>query len=227
MAAVAKVDELLRLVDCALVHPPVPSASAGPHRRRPMAELRGPADVTELYPIVFDLYKTVDASHAFREPVNAFEFNILDYYHRIKAPMCLRTVLDRIADPSGAYYSGRAQVLAEVATIWRNCEAYNGELSQITEAGRQCEGWLAGRLQSLEDGRIAGNDEVDAFNDLFMAEAERDHDAAEGLMAFVRRLNPRLLTNDGDLDLEKLTAGELRQMHRFLEDHAAGKRPRE
>ena len=85
---------------------------------------------------------------------------------------------------------------------------------------------IAGGTKS-HDYIYPSNDEVDAFNDLFMAEAERDHDAAEGLMAFVRRLNPRLLTNDGDLDLEKLTAGELRQMHRFLEDHAAGKRPRE
>eukprot|EP00744_Colponema_vietnamica_P016298 GILI01022860.1.p1 GENE.GILI01022860.1~~GILI01022860.1.p1 ORF type:complete len:225 (-),score=34.54 GILI01022860.1:30-704(-) len=224
MATEAKIRDIISLINCAKVHPPLPS---GTHKRRPQAEIRGPPDVVELYRIIYDLYTTVEASLAFREPVDALAYKLYDYYMKVKNPMSLRIVLDRIADPTGGFYGSRDQVLSEVSQIWRNCELYNGNQSIVTEGAHQCERWISTMLQELEDGRPADVEAVDRFNDAFMAEAESDADAAERLMEFVKKLNPKLLTSDGDLELENLTSGEFRAMNSFFDGYLTKKRGRE
>lgn len=237
MSVEALIDRVLQQIDCALAHPVLPPTAA--HKPRSRADLAlVPPPVAELYPIVLELYQKVKAAELFREPVNAFELRVPDYYARIAEPMSLRTVLDNIggssagpsATLSGSRYGTSAEVLSDVSLIWRNCERFNGANSPITEAAHVCEQWLEERLRALEDSKPAPASDLEALLEDLQRVMEIDG-VTDKLMAEVNRFNPKLLNDDQELSLDELNVGDLKALRAFIrsvDDRATGsKRPRE
>lgn len=237
MAALAAIDDLVRMIDCALAHPRLPHANST-HKGRHVGELTGPPDVVDMYPVVYDMYKNFPLAEAFREPVSALNLGILDYYTKVPQPMCLRYVLDRLvygdanpaagasgvvnsyllAYPNGTRYSTYEEVLEDLSLIWRNCERYNGPTNPVTDAAHQCEAWLIQKLEEIDNSRIATEDDVGRFDTFFERAVNIDESIADDLVDLVRKEDRTLVSEEGDVNSDRITNGMLRKMLRFVRE---------
>ena len=236
MAAIVAIDDLLRTIDCAVVHPRLPPPNTV-HKSRHVGEITGPPDVVDMYPIVYEMYKSLPLSEPFREPVNALNLRIFDYYSKVPKPMCLRYVLDRLvygdsqptvnsyllAYPNGTRYSSFEEVLDDVSLIWRNCERYNGPKNPITDAALQSEAWFIGKLEEVDNSRIASEDDVGRFDSFFERAVGIDESIADDIVDLVRREDRTLVSEEGDVSSDRITNGMLRKMLAFVRERMGGR----
>lgn len=209
---IARVDYYLAFIQCALQHPVVPR---GLHVFDDKIKIV--PSVLEIYPVIFRLYDRVEDSRLFREPVNALENEILDYYSVVQKPMSLREVLTRAHRGD---YSNAEQLLADVALIWKNCALYNGPDHVLTKQAQRCEQWLATELQRIEDDKDAPQEQVHRFR--IYVEENSDDELVRCVLELVQRDAPGLIV-DGELELAGMKRGLLRHLMALIEDHAQGK----
>eukprot|EP00758_Cryptobia_borreli_P006011 Tbor_TRINITY_DN5048_c1_g1::TRINITY_DN5048_c1_g1_i1::g.14038::m.14038 len=239
MAAIEAIDSILDMISCALTHPQIPTGNSV-HRRRNATELIGTSsssEILELYPILYEMYSKLDAAKDFREPVNALQYGIYQYYQKIEKPMSLRTILDRMVGEvsggdsavrsRGTHYGTTAEILDDVSLIWANCEKFNGPDSPITTAARVCEKWLLNKLEEVEDRKLVENKQLEQFEVYFGKVTEEKPELIDTVMDYMKQHHPEILTKEDDVDPEKLTVGVLKSLWRLLEGCEVGqKRPR-
>ncbi|ESS69005.1 hypothetical protein TCDM_02277 [Trypanosoma cruzi Dm28c] len=205
---VDEVNHWIAYIDCALSHPhPLPK---GKHVFR--SDLSTVPEVRDIYDCLYKLYAEESASASFREPVNALELGVFNYYEVVTEPMSLRTVLDRIAE--GGHYSQATQVLADVEKIWSNCEKYNGADSALVKEAKKCQGILTRLRERLAEEQPAPNAELDKIISAFES---ADESVLGELEAYFRREDPSLIISNGDVDLTALRVKHLKAMKAILE----------
>ena len=214
------IDELILYAECALNHPPLPEGS---HAFR--AEKVSPPDIREWYSILYKFYAENKLYEPFREPVNAFEAGVFDYYTRISEPMSLRTVLDRMVEGK---YKSTVEVQKDLALIWSNCQTYNGPTHPLAMQASTCGEALLKQLSQHDDSLPVPVDKLNEFRRF--CENDASDELLEEIEQVVSQDAPDLL-EDGALEISKIKRGlysKLRVlMDRSSEKRHAGKRPRE
>ncbi|KAH9598237.1 Bromodomain [Trypanosoma melophagium] len=203
-----RINYWLNYIDCALSHPkPLPT---GKHVFR--SDLDADPEIREIYECLFKLYTEEKTSTEFREPVNALQHGLFNYYTVITEPMSLRTILDHIAE--GDYYSEVSEVMSDVEKIWSNCEKFNGPDSAITAEARKCQEALTLLIKSVADEQLASPSEVDrvivelsTMNVSVLGEVEE----------YLMRDDPTLICENADVDVSRLKVKHIRELKKILQ----------
>ncbi|KEG10121.1 hypothetical protein DQ04_04151120 [Trypanosoma grayi] len=213
--AVEEINYWIKYVDCALSHPrPLPSGKHIYH-----SDLSTVPEVRDLYDCLYKLYTEEGASANFREPVNALELGVFNYYTIVNEPMSLRTVLDRIAE--GGHYSQASQVTQDVERIWSNCEKFNGPDSAIAAEAKKCQATLMTLRERLADEQNAPAAEVDR---LVRVLEDADDSILAALERYFRKEDPSLILSEGDLDVGALKVKHVKAMKAIFEQTMNGGR---
>ncbi|ORC91406.1 uncharacterized protein TM35_000064110 [Trypanosoma theileri] len=203
-----KIYHWINYIDCALSHPkPLPT---GKHVFR--SDLKADPELREIYECLFRLYTEEKASTEFREPVNALQHGLFNYYTVITEPMSLRTVLDRIAE--GNHYSDASEVMSDVEKIWSNCEKFNGADSAITAEARKCQLALTLLIKSVADEQLAPPSEVD---EVIAQLNNMDVSVLAEVEEYFRKSDPTLIGENSDVDVPNLKVKHLKEMRKIIE----------
>lgn len=213
-----KIEYWLQYIDAALQHPrPLP---AGKHTYR--QHLQTIPEVVEMYQCLFKLYNEEESSVWFREPVNALAQEILNYYDKIKTPMSLRTILDRIVD--GDTYSSAAQVGDDVELIWKNCIAYNGSTSLLaTEAGR-CRSALDRIRQDYQDEQRVTEEDAERLYQVIASMQEQG--LIDQIADYLRREDPSSIDDTGAVNFDTLKRRHFRSLERIVDNYSKSRNRR-
>lgn len=196
MQPLDEVNYLLEYIDCARSHPrPLPEDTHTYH-----STIAGLPWLHDIYHCLYKLYRENMASEMFREPVNALQYNIFQYYKVITQPMSIREVLDRLA--SGTHYLSLDQVEADIELIWKNAELFNGPGSEITVNAQNCRKILAQLREEWENEKIPPPGEAEALvEEIVNMQNEALNQELENL--FTGEFSG-LLSKDMELDCEKV-----------------------
>ena len=206
-----QLQQAINVLTCALSHPPLPS---GTHAFNPSAKLV--PNVQEVYPPLFELYSKFPESAAFREPVNAVELGIYNYYTVITEPMSLRDVLDRLEQGD---YSNDSQVLDDVQKIWRNCVLFNGPDSLLAKSAQKCDAQLKQSIQKRRDDALAPTAEQEKLlNRVHDLSAFDDGRIVEEVIHLLEKIQPSSLI-DGEVEFQLLTLGSIRKLKEFMDSY--------
>lgn len=200
----------LRRIDVALRQPPRYS----PAKHVEQQGFTAVPEVRELYPILLALYR-LPVSQLFQEPVNALEYETtLGYHDMIESPMSLRDILERIVRGE---YSNTDQVHHDIGLIWTNCATFNG--GAFANQVAACKQKLDQLIQEHADKKLiplAQQEEIIRYIN------ECNEEFSGNVMGVIKRLHPKALGDEGDLDLEQLSWGAFREIRTLYQ-----KRPRE
>ena len=199
---------VVAMLKCALSHPVLPE---GKHSFNPHAKLV--PDVFEIYKPLFDLYQNFGDSKDFREPPNAVELGIFNYYDVITEPMSLRDVLDRLEQGD---YSNASQVMDDVQKIWKNTETFNGPNSPYVIKAQECDKYLKTQIQKRRDDIVASAAEQEKLLNRVTQLAEVDERIIEEVITMAQKIQPNSLV-DGEVEFQVLTVGSVRKLTEFVD----------
>lgn len=205
-------------IACARDHPSLP---VGQHQFQP--DRVADAAMLPLYRVVYQLYTTVSESTHFREPVNALESGAFDYYKRIDRPMSLRQVLDQMVG-DGRKYSSVQSALADLDTVWANCEKYNGNDPHFTPQARRCRQWLKEKYAEAALNVTADRARVELL--LEAIEQQQSDALMLAVHKTIEAMRPDLI-HDEEVDMENINVGLLQKLEELVRNFRPGSSRRE